>query len=187
MKTRTLLWLAVIAACPKRVLRAVDRLALLFALSLFACGGSSDDDLTGDAAGDVGADTTTANDAAGDGDAELLGDVDASDAFDVNEAAPCTPFDAALPMPSTCDCDGTSIQPCPGATGQGCAWVLGPVSNLGCHTSTGCWSVPINGSSSCEACKETYTCACLMAPLIDSGLSACSCMNGTNGPYLVCP
>jgi hypothetical protein len=169
-------WMVLIALCPRRVLRVVDRLALAL---LIGCGGAQTnitDPDAGDATADVGeldagdelADVLELDQGAGDAPHDVAGDT-------------CTPLTIPTQLPASCTCEGTPVPPCTGGT-KGCVWSVGQTS-----CSSGCWTYPLAGSSSCESCVETYNCACIGPLLGDAGLGSCSCKDGKNGPYLVCP
>lgn len=171
----TRVWFVVIALCPRRVLRIVDALALAL---LIGCSGAPTN-ITDPDAGDATADVAELD--AGDAGDVLEHDQGAGDAPHDVAGDVCTPLVAPTPLPAGCACEGASVPPCSGGT-KGCVWSVGQTS-----CSAGCWTYPLAGSSSCEACVESYNCACIGPLLGDAGLSSCSCKDGENGPYLVCP
>jgi hypothetical protein len=70
----------------------------------------------------------------------------------------------------------------PPITSPGSVWLVQSEA-----TPTICWSVQVDGSAACEACADTYNCACLR-PLLNGptwslGTSGQGCVDSDAGPY----
>jgi hypothetical protein len=94
-------------------------------------------------------------------------------------SVPCTPPSLPLAAPSVCEADYGPPIDAPGRV-----WLVQSEA-----TPYACWSYPVAGSAACEACTETYTCACIAPLLVGStwskGLTGRGCVDSPEGPYFL--
>jgi hypothetical protein len=176
---------------------------LVLALCLASCGGSSFGAGAVDGSADVGAeldgvtprsDGQVLVDGSADAGAELDGVTPRSDAEDLDGSSDvagdvagdaCEPVSFPSSPPPGCTCEGPSQ--C-ASSGQGCLWIVGPVTSGGSTCASGCWLYPVAGVDGCQHCAEHDTCACVRPELAGAGLGACTCSDTSSGPVLAgCP